>query len=47
MIETEELNSYLEDYIEEKQEIKNLTTETIKKQTFNITKFIKFLKFKE
>lgn len=44
MIETEELNSYLEDYIEEKQEIKNLTTETIKKQTFNINKFIKFLK---
>lgn len=44
MIETEELNSYMEDYIEEKQEIKNLTAETIKKQTFNINKFIEFLK---
>lgn len=46
MIKTTELNSYLEDYLEEKQELKNLTTETIKKQTFNINKFIEFLKNK-
>lgn len=43
MIEVDELNGYLNDYLEEKQEVKNLTQETIKKQTFNISKFIEFL----
>ena len=43
MIATDELNGYLEEYLEEKQEVKNLTQETIKKQTFNISKFINFL----
>ena len=43
MIEVDELNGYLEEYLEEKQEVKNLTQETIKKQTFNISKFIEFL----
>ena len=43
MIEVDELNSYLEEYLEEKQEVKNLTQETIKKQTFNISKFIEYL----
>ena len=36
MIATKELSGYLDEYLEEKQEIKNLTSETIKKQTFNI-----------
>ena len=35
MIATKELSGYLDEYLEEKQEIKNLTSETIKKQTFN------------
>ncbi len=43
MIEVDELNGYLEEYLEEKQEVKNLTQETIRKQTFNISKFIEFL----
>ena len=43
MIEVDELNGYLEEYLEEKQEVKNLTQETIKKQTFNISKFIEYL----
>ena len=46
MIETNELNYYLEEYLEEKQEVKNLTQETIKKQTFNISKFIEYLENK-
>ena len=46
MIETNELNYYLEEYLEEKQEVKNLTQETIKKQTFNISKFIEYLEDK-
>ena len=44
MIEVDELNEYLDEYLEEKQEVKNLTEETIKKQTFNISKFIEYLK---
>ncbi len=43
MIETEELTSYLDEYLEEKKEVKDLTQETIKKQTFNIKKFIEYL----
>ncbi len=43
MIEVDELTDYLDEYLEEKQEVKNLTQETIKKQTFNISKFIEFL----
>ena len=43
MLATDELNDYLEEYLEEKQEVKNLPEETIKKQTFNISKFINFL----
>ena len=43
MIEVDELNYYLEEYLDEKQEVKNLTKETIKKQTFNISKFIEYL----
>ena len=43
MIEVDELNGYMEEYLEEKQEVKNLTQETIQKQTFNISKFIEFL----
>ena len=46
MLATSELNDYLEEYLEEKQEVKNLTEETIKKQTFNISKFINFLEDK-
>ena len=43
MIEVNELTDYLDEYLEEKQELKNLTEETIKKQTFNISKFIEYL----
>ena len=43
MIATKELSGYLDEYLEEKQEIKNLTSETIKKQTFNINQFINYL----
>lgn len=43
MIEVDELTDYLNEYLEEKQEVKNLTQETIKKQTFNISKFIEYL----
>ena len=43
MIEVNELTDYLDEYLEEKQEVKNLTEETIKKQTFNISKFIEYL----
>ena len=43
MIEVDELTDYLDEYLEEKQEVKNLTDETIKKQTFNISKFIEYL----
>jgi integrase len=43
MIAVDELNDYLDEYLEEKQEVKNLTEETIKKQTFNISKFIEYL----
>ena len=43
MIEVNELNDYLDEYLEEKQEVKNLTEETIQKQTFNISKFIEYL----
>ena len=47
MIEVNELSDYLNEYLEEKQEVKNLTEETIKKQTFNIEKFIEYLKDNE
>ena len=47
MIATKELSGYLDEYLEEKQEIKNLTSETIKKQTFNINQFISYLEMKE
>ena len=43
MIEVDELTDYLDEYLEEKQEVKNLTSETIRKQTFNISKFIEYL----
>ena len=43
MIEVDELSDYLDEYLEEKQEVKNLTEETVKKQTFNISKFIEYL----
>ena len=43
MIEVDELTDYLDEYLEEKQEVKNLTSETIQKQTFNISKFIEYL----
>ena len=43
MIEVDELTDYLDEYLEEKQEVKNLTEETIEKQTFNISKFIEYL----
>ena len=43
MIEVDELSDYLDEYLEEKQEVKNLTQETIQKQTFNISKFIEYL----
>ena len=43
MIEVDELTDYLDEYLEEKQEVKNLTDETIQKQTFNISKFIEYL----
>ena len=43
MIEVDELTDYLDEYLEEKQEVKNLTEETVKKQTFNISKFIEYL----
>lgn len=44
MIPTSELEGYLEEFIEEKIEIKNLTKDTIKKKIFNIKKFIEWLK---
>ena len=43
MIEVDELTDYLDEYLEEKQEVKNLTEETVQKQTFNISKFIEYL----
>lgn len=43
MIEVDELTDYLDEYLEEKQEVKNLTDETVQKQTFNISKFIEYL----
>ena len=43
MIEVNELTDYLDEYLEEKQEVKNLTKETLEKQTFNISKFIEYL----
>lgn len=43
MIAVDELTDYLDEYLEEKQEVKNLTQETIRKQTFNISKFIEYL----
>ncbi len=43
MIAVDELTDYLDEYLEEKQEVKNLTQETIQKQTFNISKFIEYL----
>lgn len=43
MIEVDELTDYLDEYLEEKQEVKNLTQETVQKQTFNISKFIEYL----
>ena len=43
MIAVDELTDYLDEYLEEKQEVKNLTQETVKKQTFNISKFIEYL----
>jgi integrase len=43
MIEVDELKDYLDEYLEEKQEVKNLTEETVRKQTFNISKFIEYL----
>ena len=46
MIATAELSEYMEEYLEEKQEVKNLTQETVRKQTFNISKFIDFLEDK-
>ena len=46
MIAVDELTEYLDEYLEEKQEVKNLTQETIKKQTFNISKFIEYLEDK-
>ena len=46
MIEVNELNDYLDEYLEEKQEVKNLTKDTIEKQTFNISKFIEYLEDK-
>ncbi|MDO5824611.1 tyrosine-type recombinase/integrase [Methanobrevibacter sp.] len=46
MIEVDELTDYLDEYLEEKQEVKNLTQETIRKQTFNISKFIEYLENK-
>ena len=47
MIEVDELTDYLDEYLEEKQEVKNLTDETIQKQTFNISKFIEYLEESE
>ena len=44
MIATKELSGYLDEYLEEKQEIKNLTSETIKKQTLSVTLKMKELK---
>ena len=46
MIEVNELTDYLDEYLEEKQEVKNLTDDTIQKQTFNISKFIEYLEDK-
>lgn len=43
MIQTIELNEYLDEYIAEIQEIKNLSDVTIRKKIFNISKFIEWL----
>lgn len=43
MIHVLELNDYLEEFIEDKKEKKDITQDTIKKQTYIIKKFIKYL----
>lgn len=43
MIRTMDLYDYVEEYIEEKKEIKNITEETIKKKKFSIITFINWL----
>ena len=43
MIHVSELNDYLEEFIEDKKEKKDITQDTIKKQTYIIKKFIKYL----
>lgn len=43
MLTIYELRDYLEEFIEEKKEVKNITNATMKKQTINIKNFIKWL----
>ena len=43
MLTIYELRDYLEEFIEEKKEVKNITNATMKKQTINIENFIKWL----
>ena len=44
MIKTIELEDYLDEYIIDKKENKNLTEETVEKKIYNILKFIEWLK---
>ena len=44
MIRVNELEEYIEDYIDEQTEAKNLTQKTIKNKKFNIQQYIKYLK---
>lgn len=43
MIQTAELEDYLDEYIEEKIESRNLKKDTVKKRIFNIKKFLQWL----
>lgn len=43
MIKVEYLEDYVDEFIEEKQEAKNLTNDTAKKQAYNIKKFLEWL----
>ena len=47
MIATKELSGYLDEYLEEKQEIKNLTSETIKNKHLILISLSVTLKMKE
>ena len=47
MIKVKYLADYIDEFIEEKQEVKNLTNDTAKKQAYNISRFIIWLQNQE